>query len=492
MRAMNTLFFDEARENLDSMEQWLLALESRGMDREQLNAIFRSAHSIKGGAAAFGMDDVAGLTHLMESLLDRLRGHQTQPIAVMLDLLLESVETVRGMLLRHQSGSSGLENPSGLLLHRLRTAALDPEPLPATRLLEIRIGPIERIESADAVLQLFRDIPGLGEIAVLPVEHNDTRTFTVRTSAADSELLDLFALHVDRHQVSICAADASAAPVVGTTRVLLPAEGADVRASDEVIASVPVPVEVATIRVAVSKIDDLGGLADELDAAMAALERSCQALDVVAHAQVLADLNGLGLKMRVFRPSVLAIRRMPMALAFRRFARVLRDLSIKFDKKFALVTQGEGVELDKAWVEKIADPLTHLVRNSCDHGIETADERRAAGKPEVGTITLSVVKRPEATVIEVRDDGRGLVRENVVRVARGRGIHVPDQMPDNEVWQLVFVPGLSTANAVTDVSGRGVGMDVVRHNVAALGGTVEVASVPGQGTCVSMRLPPFA
>jgi two-component system chemotaxis sensor kinase CheA len=185
----------------------------------------------------------------------------------------------------------------------------------------------------------------------------------------------------------------------------------------------------------------------------------------------------------------MSIRMIPMSTVFNRFPRMLRDLAAKLGKKVDLVTVGEATELDKGMVEKITDPLTHLVRNSCDHGIEMPDERTARGKPEQGTITLVASHQGGSIVIEVRDDGRGLNREKLIKKAREKGIDAPDSMSDSEVWSLIFAPGFSTAEQVTDVSGRGVGMDVVKKNITSLGGTVEIDSAEGYGMKVSVRLP---
>jgi two-component system chemotaxis sensor kinase CheA len=185
----------------------------------------------------------------------------------------------------------------------------------------------------------------------------------------------------------------------------------------------------------------------------------------------------------------MSIRMIPMSMVFSRFPRMLRDLAAKLDKKVEFVTKGEATELDKGLVEKITDPLTHLVRNSCDHGIEMPADRVAKGKPEHGTITLAASHQGGSILIEVRDDGKGLSRPKLIAKARERGIDAPDSMTDAEVWSLIFAPGFSTAEVVTDVSGRGVGMDVVKKNITALGGTVEIDSAEGYGMSVKVRLP---
>ncbi|MFN3298468.1 chemotaxis protein CheW, partial [Caldimonas sp.] len=248
-------------------------------------------------------------------------------------------------------------------------------------------------------------------------------------------------------------------------------------------------LDASTIRVSVEKVDQLINLVGELVITQAMLAQTSRGLDPVLHQQMLAGLTDLDRNTRDLQEAVMSIRMIPMSTVFSRFPRMLRDLANKLGKKVELVTHGEATELDKGLVEKITDPLTHLVRNSCDHGIELPAERVAAGKPETGTITLSASHQGGSIVIEVRDDGRGLNREKLLKKARERGIHAPDTLTDQEVWNLIFEPGFSTAEQVTDVSGRGVGMDVVKKNIASLNGTVEIDSAEGYGMRVSVRLP---
>ena len=482
-------FFDEAHENLDVMEQGLLSFSPQSGAREQLNAIFRAAHSVKGGAAAFGFSNVAEFAHLMESLLDRLRVERREPDAQTIDLLLESVDAMRSMLARHRVGAAGPVDTPAALVRRLRAVALAPDPAPGARSLEVCIGPVERVEDVDALLVLFRDIPGLGEARELPGPGSGIRRFALRTDSSDEELLALFAFHVSRDLVSIRAVAALETPDAGkpASATDYAEPGCSVMAAPDV--PLPESAHLATIRVASSKVDHLVGLADAIVRIHTMLERDSRALDPAAHAQLLADLGELRVNTLELQRSALAIRMMPIALVFNRFPRMLRDLAQKLGKKFTLLAQGDGTELDKAVVQKIADPLMHLVRNSCDHGIETPAERVALGKPEAGTITLSFASQQDTVTIEVRDDGRGLARDRILEAARVRGLEVSGQLADGALWQLVFEPGFSTAASVTDVSGRGVGLDVVKRNVAALGGVVRIESTPGQGTCVSMLLP---
>jgi len=247
--------------------------------------------------------------------------------------------------------------------------------------------------------------------------------------------------------------------------------------------------EASTLRVSVEKVDQLINLVGELVITQAMLAQNSQGLDPALYQQLAAGLADLDRNTRDLQESVMSIRMIPMSMVFSRFPRMLRDLAAKLGKKVDFVTLGEATELDKGLVEKITDPLTHLVRNSCDHGIESPADRVAKGKPETGTITLSASHQGGSIVIEVRDDGRGLSREKLLKKARERGIPAPDSMSDAEVWSLIFAPGFSTADVVTDVSGRGVGMDVVKKNITALGGTVDIDSAEGYGMRVSVRLP---
>ncbi len=541
------IFFEEAGENLDLMETMLLNLNLETADDEELNGIFRCAHSVKGGAATFGFSDVAELTHNMESLLDRLRRHELQPNSAMVDVLLESADASRSLLARHQNGDTSPASPTGDLVMRIAdlaagnvpVAVAKPVPAPAKpaapvvagqRNLEISVGPLSNPAQADAIAELFRDIPGLGTIQTLSSDRNDFRQFAVQTVSSDEDLLDLFTFHVAREQIEIRAAAALApvataiapdashgfgapgapavvpaeasfgffdgapgAPIASHEAAVVESVSADVKANAKaVVKAVAAPSaqpEAATIRVAISKVDQLINLVGELVITQAMLAQNSRALDPAVYQQLLTGLADLDRNTRDLQESVMSIRMIPMSIVFSRFPRMLRDLAGKLGKKVDFVTQGEATELDKGLVEKITDPLTHLVRNSCDHGIEMPADRIKAGKSETGTITLSASHQGGSIVIEVRDDGKGLSREKILNKARERGLDVSDQMSDADVWGLIFAPGFSTAEVVTDVSGRGVGMDVVKRNIAALNGTVEIDSAEGFGMRVAVRLP---
>ena len=544
------IFFEEAGENLDQMEHILLDLDLSSANDEELNGIFRCAHSIKGGAATFGFSDVAELTHQMESLLDRLRRHEIQPIPEMVDVLLESADASRSLLARHQAGGEGEGVVTTELVRRISElasgtkpasappapvavaappppapAAAAPAPLakpatPGLRQIQVRIGPLEQVEQADAIKELFRDIPGLGSISDLPCDQAKMRLFAVETSSTDEDLCDLFVFHVSKDNVQITdmsapdefadvefmapvmmdAAsaygffqDSPGAPASEVTAVAPAAtDSAPAAAPLKAAAAKPVSqaaMESTTIRVDVKKVDQLINLVGELVITQAMLAQNSNGLDAAVYQQLLAGLVDLDRNTRDLQESVMSIRMIPMSIVFSRFPRMLRDLANRLDKKVELVTLGESTELDKGLVEKITDPLTHLVRNSGDHGIELPAERIAKGKPAHGTITLSASHQGGSIVIEVRDDGRGLSREKIIRKGRERGMDIPDHISDADVWLLIFAPGFSTAEVVTDVSGRGVGLDVVKRNIAALNGTVEVESTEGVGTKVSVRLP---
>ena len=543
------VFFEEAGENLQTMEQMLLNLDVETADDEELNAIFRCAHSVKGGAATFGFADVAELTHQMETLLDKLRRHELTPTAGMVDVLLQSGDALKAQLARHQGNGADAVDTSTLLatiraqlggpaaapakatpvVAPVQAAAALTEPAsPAVaRALELTVGPLDDPATADNLVELFKEITDLGTIEPLDAGRaaDGMRRFKVVTTSDDTELLDLFSFHVAREQVKLqplssgygfhagapgapepkpraCAEgepsygffdDAPGAPAAALT--VAPASAPAAATAQRAVAGkvekdgAAAPAESSTLRVSVEKVDQLINLVGELVITQAMLAQNGKAIDTGLYQQMVKGLADLERNTRDLQEAVMSIRMIPMSLVFNRFPRMLRDLAAKLNKKVEMVQIGESTELDKGLVEKITDPLTHLVRNSCDHGIEMPAERLAKGKPEHGTITLRASHQGGSIVIEVRDDGKGLNRGKLIEKARERGIDAPDSMPDAEVWSLIFAPGFSTAEVVTDVSGRGVGMDVVKKNITALGGTVEIDSAEGYGMTVRVRLP---
>jgi two-component system, chemotaxis family, sensor kinase CheA len=556
------VFFEEAGENLESMEQMLLELDIANPDDEQLNAIFRCAHSVKGGAATFGFADVAELTHQMETLLDKLRRHEMVPTAAMVDVLLASGDALKAQLARHQ-GKGGAVVDTHELLNSIRAlvdggdaavparaapaSASAPVPAPKAepapiavpaglRALELRVGPLDDPAIADNLVDLFKEITNLGTIEPLDAgrDADGMRRFKVFTSSSDADLIDLFGFHVAREQVQLlpltagygfhagapgapaeetpavdpgygffddapgAPSSAAAGPGASAGQPAAPATEASSAATSPAPARPAAPraeakpaasPESSTLRVSVEKVDQLINLVGELVITQAMLAQNSKDIDSALHQQLTSGLADLERNTRDLQEAVMSIRMIPMSLVFNRFPRMLRDLAAKLGKKVELVQVGEATELDKGLVEKITDPLTHLVRNSCDHGIELPAERLAKGKPEHGTITLIASHQGGSIVIEVRDDGKGLNRGKLLAKAREKGLDAPDSMTDQEVYGLIFAPGFSTADQVTDVSGRGVGMDVVKKNITSLGGTVEIDSAEGYGMTVRVRLP---
>jgi len=548
------VFFEEAGENLETMEQKLLNLDIANADDEELNAIFRCAHSVKGGAATFGFSDVAELTHQMETLLDKLRRHELAPTPAMVDVLLASGDALKAQLGRHQGNGQAPVDTSDLLCS-MRSLAQGQEgqpPSPASnsagtaaalasssgissptqaaapaaatrpgmRLLELTVGPLPDPEAADNLVELFKEITDLGTIEPLDAGRaaDGMRRFKLTTASSDNDLIDLFGFHVAREHIRLAPLGdgygfhegAPGAPPTGTARAEAgygffddapgapnkageahDAASALEKAAPKPVAKVerPATPESSTLRVSVEKVDQLINLVGELVITQAMLAQNSKGIDAALFQQMSSGLADLERNTRDLQEAVMSIRMIPMSLVFNRFPRMLRDLASKLDKKVELVQVGEATELDKGLVEKITDPLTHLVRNSCDHGIEMPAERAARGKPETGTISLIASHQGGSIVIEVRDDGKGLNRNKLLAKARERGLDVSDTLSDSEVYGLIFAPGFSTADAVTDVSGRGVGMDVVKKNITALGGTVEIDSAEGYGMTVRVRLP---
>ncbi len=501
-------FFLEAGDNLTSMEQKLLTLDLAATDAEALNALFRCVHSVKGGAASFGFQDVAALAHQIEALLDKLRRHALQPTAAMVDLLLAASDALRALLGRHQ-GSGGAAVDNHALLASLHSLCGGPAADQAVAAMPVRLLEMTVTDTGDASLvhnlaELFRDIAGLGRFEPLDAGRpaSGAQRFKLSTHSSDRDLLDLFSFHAPPGAVRLAPlgqADrlqGSLPGIAPATPAVTPAADPDAdpgqaEAPPATRAEPPAsaPLEAATLRVSADKLDQLIKLVADLALTQARLARHSQGLGAGLGLQLSAGLADLQGHTRDLQQAVMAMRMIPMAGVFNRFPRMLRDLAARLGKQVVLVTQGERTELDRGLVEQITDPLTHLVRNSCDHGIELPAERLARGKPEQGTLTLRASQQGNSVVIEVRDDGRGLNRHRLILRAREIGIAAADSMSDQQVWQLIFAPGLSTAQAVTDISGRGVGMDVVQKNIQALGGTVDIESAEGQGMSVTLRLP---
>jgi two-component system chemotaxis sensor kinase CheA len=543
------VFFEEAGENLANMESMLLAIDVDAARDDELNAIFRVAHSIKGGAATFGFSDVTALTHELETLLDRVRRHELPLRRAMVDTLLEAGDVLKAQLARHQTREGEAPDTADLVGRIKKLAAgEEPEvaaaPVAGQRALQVRIGPLKNAAAADGIAELFRDIPALGSLEAVDggaAAADGCRVFKVITPSPHSELIELFSFHVSREQVAIApwsataaigksfapdradVADGNAGGRAQPSATAAPKEGAAVegdgygffvdpatlpaaqarseaasrpaeprperKAAPKAAAASSAGLESSTLRVSVEKVDQLINLVGELVITQAMLTQQTKQFDPVLHQTLLAGVADLERNTRHLQEAVMSIRMIPMSFVFNRFPRMIRDLAAKLGKDLELKMVGEATELDKGLIEKIIDPLTHLVRNSADHGIESPARRIAAGKPATGTITLAASHQGSSILIEIKDDGAGLNRDKIMNKARERGLAVRDDMTDHEVWALIWEPGFSTADAITDVSGRGVGMDVVRKNIAALGGGAELDSAAGYGTRVSIRLP---
>jgi len=511
------VFFEEAGEHLAAMENLLLALDVHAPSDEDLNAIFRAAHSIKGGSGTFGFDDIAGVTHELETLLDRLRKHELKLTPAMVDALLEARDVIRAQLEVHRGGATEAVD-AGPVCTVLRVLATGMTP-PAAGVLDIEFTPEHPKARLD---ELFDSLSAIGNCEIIEKPARRGRRakagswrLALTTGEAPEKVKELFEFVAAPEAVrviprNVAAADAGDDPGYGLFADAAPAPAGDpgfglfddsAVTQSQAAATVPVNhgrratdrmpaiAESASIRVGIEKVDTLINLVGELVITQAMLAQTASACDVGLNEKLMNGLALLERNTRDLQESVMSIRMMPMSFVFSRFPRVVRDLAGKLDKQVELRTEGENTELDKGLIEKLADPLTHLVRNSLDHGIEMPEARVAAGKPAAGTITLRAFHQGGSIFVEVEDNGAGLSRERILAKARERGMTAPDSMSDQDVWQLIFEAGFSTAEKVTDVSGRGVGMDVVRRNIREMGGSIEMHSAPGAGTRISIRLP---
>jgi two-component system chemotaxis sensor kinase CheA len=559
------VFFEEAAEHLASMETLLLALNLASPAPDDLNAIFRAAHSIKGGSGTFGFTDMTEVTHVLETLLDKVRKGELALTAEMVDACLAAGDVLKAQLSQHQGGPAVEEEVVRDIVARLEALASGSAKERADAGAKVRYG-IECTLTRDCageaacVENLLSALKELGDCQLLaPASAENPRLAlwldTEREPAAIREVLEFYAPSEEiRIEAQPATADEGAGEAWGLfaeapgapapkeeagaaygffsdapgapapkeeagegfgffTDAPGAPEGGQVAQSAAVAAPSPASAqtpagakaaeakdtrprpaaaaspETSSIRVSVEKVDQLINLVGELVITQAMLAQSASILDPVHAERVLAGIDLLSRNTRDLQEAVMSIRMLPMSTVFSRFPRVVRDLAKKLGKEVELKTIGESTELDKGLIEKITDPLTHLVRNSLDHGIEAPEVREAAGKPRKGTLTLKASHQGGKIVIEVMDDGAGLNRARILAKARERGLPVSDAMGDAEVWQLIFAPGFSTAEAVTEVSGRGVGMDVVKRNIEALGGRVELESSPGFGTRVVISLP---
>ncbi len=575
------VFFEEAGEHIQSMESLLLDLDIENPDAEQLNAIFRAAHSIKGSAGTFGFTDLTEVTHILENLLDRIRKGELALRADMIDAFLDAGDVLKGLLAGHRGDVKADPEQVQATCQRLAALTEDVNAPPSVPLAapkadgqaggvpfievsfvldatgtdaEAAVGklvdeiaeqwPARLAASPDSAEGRWRlevaadaDHGVLRELIEFLARSDSIRIGTGTPAAADEAygffsdaaapgpvkedawgLFDAspgdpatapqaappqddgFGFFVDlappAPEIAVSPAPTLAATAPALATAPLAIERRDTRRADrreadrgDRRATPRAGAGETSIRVDIDKVDKLINLVGELVITQAMLAQSASALDPVLHERLHNGLAQLERNTRDMQESVMSIRMLPISVVFSRFPRVVRDLAQKLGKQIELKTVGEGTELDKGLIERISDPLTHLVRNSLDHGIEMPEDRSARGKSPVGNITLKAYHQGGHIVIEVADDGAGLDRQRILAKARERGFNVNDQMSDAEVWQLIFEPGFSTAEQVTEVSGRGVGMDVVKRNIGAMGGRVEIDSMTGIGTRMTVRLP---
>lgn len=495
-------FFDEADELLADMEQHLLVLQPEAPDAEQLNAIFRAAHSIKGGAGTFGFSVLQETTHLMENLLDEARRGEMQLNTDIINLFLETKDIMQEQLDAYKQSQEPDAASFDYICQALRQLALeakDETPSAVTRLSVVaKSEPQDEQSRSQSPRRIILSRLKAGEVDLLEEELGHLTTLTDVVKGADSlsailpgdiaedDITAVLCFVIEADQITFETVDVS--PKISTPPVLkLAAEQAPTgRVEREKTTR---SSESTSIRVAVEKVDQLINLVGELVITQSMLAQRSSELDPVNHGDLITSMGQLQRNARDLQESVMLIRMMPMEYVFSRYPRLVRDLAGKLGKQVELTLVGSSTELDKSLIERIIDPLTHLVRNSLDHGIELPEKRLAAGKNSVGNLILSAEHQGGNICIEVTDDGAGLNRERILAKAASQGLTVSENMSDDEVAMLIFAPGFSTAEQVTDVSGRGVGMDVVKRNIQEMGGHVEIQSKQGTGTTIRILLP---
>jgi len=538
-------FLEESAEGLELMESSLLDLQSG--DTDSLHAIFRAAHSIKGGAGTFGFAEVTDFTHLVETLLDRMRNGEHEVDDPTRNALLQSVDAIRALLTKPADPTlaSALRPTLAALLDQEGPDVHDPAggaPAPqgsAGWLIDFEPNPT-LLQHGNDPLRLIAALEELGPVTVtadashLPtLDQFDPELLYLRwhlvldASCPRSSVDEVFEWVTDEARIHI---EPAAMPQSGcrpepgmhapspapdrsaeSLTEAVPQEGEPVVASRRSLSATATAAtsETASIRVQTDKIDGIINLVGELVITQAMLGRLGEDLDLRSgestsehddgelaawlrdfRERMQQSLEQLERNSRELQEAVMRIRMLPIASVFNRMPRLVHDLSSRLGKKVDLLLSGEHTELDKTVLEKIGDPLTHLVRNGLDHGIETPEQRRAAGKAETGQLLLSARQQAGHVVIEIADDGAGLNRERILAKARERGlVGANGNLSDEQIHELIFEPGFSTAAEVSEVSGRGVGMDVVRRNIRALGGNVEVHSETGTGSRFVIRLP---
>ncbi|MFY8273822.1 chemotaxis protein CheA [Pseudoalteromonas sp. SSDWG2] len=524
------VFFEESFEGLDAMETELLNLTPGDTDSETLNTIFRAAHSIKGGSGTFGFTSVSDFTHVLETLLDQIRQGQRELAADHVNLLLQSVDCLREMLRALQSE----QEPDLTVAYELKQKfevilgleSSTPEPQNTTdstdqgketQTFQINFKPHHHLfKTGNEPLYMISDLADLGHLEV-HVDLNSVPSIDdiqsdecfmswqmfLQTDAKKEQIHEVFEWVEDDAdiEITLCGGVFSKADQQQAQENIASANEA---VSAAAAAAAPVAAkavnkpakkasssESTSIRVGIDKIDSLINMVGELVITQSMLSQlGEQEVTDNTLAALQEGLAQLAHNTRDLQENVMRIRMLPISFVFSRFPRLVRDISQKLNKEVELKILGEHTELDKTVMEKISDPMVHLVRNSLDHGLETPAEREAAGKEPIGVVTLNAFHQGGNIVIEIMDDGKGLNTEKIKSKAIAAGLVNPeDELSEEKIHELIFEPGFSTADEVSDISGRGVGMDVVRQNIADLNGSIEVASSAGVGSTFTIRLP---
>jgi len=524
-------FFEESLEGLGDMEAELLRIEAGisgddhaalfEADRESLNTIFRAVHSIKGGSSTFGFSQVAEFSHVLETLLDDLREGRCEKSRALVSVLLRSVDTLRALLQGAQDGTEVMQSVVNGMLDELRQFQVtDARSRQQVAQGKSQVGEIggwritfkphrDLFLTGNDPLRILRALAEMGELEVdadisaFPAwkEFNAEEcmlswTLHLHAPVSEQQIRDTFMwvqeeCDLDLQPVTTAASEQGSVVTQttgpgserrGTERRQDDRRGGDRRESQSSVAQ--------SIRVSLPKIDEMVDLVGELVITQTMLNRFNGSMDMRDLPLLFESLSQLERNTRELQESVMRIRMLPVSFAFNRLPRAVRDLGQQLGKEVELKIVGEQTELDKTVIERISDPLMHLVRNCVDHGIEMPNERKRVGKPEVALVRVEAYQKGGNVVIEIEDDGNGINRDRVVKKAIERGLVEPDaELSADEIDELIFLPGFSTAEKVTGVSGRGVGMDVVRSNIRGLGGSVELKSTPGEGTLFTLRLP---
>lgn len=532
------VFFDEAEELLAEKEKLLLGVDVDSPDPEDLNAIFRTAHSIKGGASTFGLTDMTEVTHILESLLDKIRKGEMALTAEHVDAFLAAKDILKMQLDGHRLGTPVDLDAVGDVRMLLQSFVQNEGIAKPTILanLDLHSNVHHENERFQSCFKVVFSQVGDDDLKLLTAELSllgftksektgaDSAIVVLKTNGTEDDILAVCSFILDVEKISISrdevqfdtnGNDGKSEDELGygffePLDAMFPPQASHESQNDVKKAVETAPLEThsaaktlgkkdaeknasaqesTTIRVGIEKVDQIINLIGELVITQAMLAQRTQDLDPVSNERLLSSVAHLTRNTRDLQEAVMSIRMMPMDYVFSRFPRMVRDLATKLGKKVEFVTYGASTELDKGLIERIVDPLTHLVRNSIDHGIEMPATRLESGKTESGRLSLSAVHQGGNIVIEVCDDGGGLNRERILEKAKQNGLAVSDSMSDSDVWQLIFAPGFSTAEVVTDVSGRGVGMDVVKRNITQMGGVVDIKSGKGFGTTITISLP---